>query len=403
MEKIRFRLYQLTLIFVLISLAMALLNTGKQREFFYFGVYASIIGLSLEVKKIEWRQFSIAYPIILAGLLNLSWYFAYEYHQNGLNFFNNYLDTSKKLVLGGILVFYLDQFKNYVSTQSFQKYLLMASGIGFALASCYAIWQVYQGPVRAEMGINRATVAAYVYSVLSICLIYSLYIRKNVLSYALAALCILLSYVVILFTGTRAAMGLYLIMTLILTLYHFRKIHIKSTVIFICVVAGICALSYKSYIKPKIDQTITEVNDFQGGKDNTSLGARFSMWQVGIQNGLSHPLGQSMESRAAWSKDYVKTHPHLAASMIYINVHLHNEFIEKYSLQGIPGVVVLLFFFVSLLLCAIRRQNALLLTSTLFLLLYGFTDVLLLSSEGTLFFLTVFASSTLLSARKVTE
>ena len=43
MEKVKLRLYQLTLILSLISLALALLSSGKQREFFYIAIYASII------------------------------------------------------------------------------------------------------------------------------------------------------------------------------------------------------------------------------------------------------------------------------------------------------------------------------------------------------------------------
>lgn len=51
MEKVKLRLYQLTLILSLISLALALLSSGKQREFFYIAIYASIIGLACEYKK----------------------------------------------------------------------------------------------------------------------------------------------------------------------------------------------------------------------------------------------------------------------------------------------------------------------------------------------------------------
>lgn len=64
---------------------------------------------------------------------------------------------------------------------------------------------------RIEMAINRATVSAYVYSVLSLAFVYSLYLQKNIKLYVAAGLIILISYFVILLTGTRAAMGLYLI------------------------------------------------------------------------------------------------------------------------------------------------------------------------------------------------
>ncbi|MDN5450333.1 MAG: O-antigen ligase family protein, partial [Enterobacterales bacterium] len=378
MEKVKLRIYQLTLVLSFISLALVLVNSGKQREFFYIAIYASIIGLFCEYKKITWRPFSIALPILLIGLLNLAWYMVYEYHTEGLNAYSDYLGSSKKIILASILVFYIDRFKTYITKENFQKYFLYATATGFVLATGYGLWQASEGITRVEMAINRATVSAYVYSVLSLAFVYSLYLQQNVKLYVVAGFTILLSYLLILMTGTRAAMGLYLILAIVLTLYQFRKIHLKSTMIFLAIVAGIVIVSYKPLISPKIAQTQTEIDDYQKGNDRTSLGARFSMWSIGIQNGLAHPLGQSMEERETWSRNYVKEgHPQVAAALGYINIHLHNEMIEKYSLQGIPGLAVLLFFFASMIYYAVSKKNALLLTTMLLLLLYGLTDVIL--------------------------
>ena len=394
MEKVKLRLYQLTLILSLISLALALLSSGKQREFFYIAIYASIIGLACEYKKITMRPFSIALPILLIGLLNLCWYMVYEYHSEGLNVYSDYLGASKKLILASILIFYLDRFKFYIDKTSFQKYFLYASGAGFILATGYGLWQASLGMTRIEMAINRATVSAYVYSVLSLAFIYSLFLQKNTKLYFIAGLTILISWYIILLTGTRAAMGLYLLLAIVLTLYHFRRIHLKSTLIFLCIVAGIAIVSYKPLISPKITQAQVEVEKYQSGVDGTSLGSRFTMWNVGIQNGLKHPLGQSLENRYNWTQRYVNDgHPNLITALGYLKVHLHNEFIEKYSLQGIPGLAILFFFYISMIAYALKNRNGLLLTTMLLLLLYGLTDVILLSSEALIFFVTVFALS----------
>ncbi len=388
------RLYQLTLFLALVSLALTLVTSGRQREFFYVAIYFSMAGLFVERKNITLRPFSIALPILLLGILNLVWYFVYEYHSEGVNIYNEYLMSSKKMILGSILIFYLDRFKKYVSIQSFEKYFLLASGVGFFLASFYALWQVYHGIGRVEMGINRATVSAYIYSVLSLSFIYSLFLQKKIAAYVLAGALMLFSWGIIILTGTRAAMGLFLIFSASLTLYHFRKFHIKPAIIFLCSTAMLFAVSYSSYIKPKIDQTVAEVNNFQQGKDNTSLGARFSMWAVGLENGIAHPLGQSMESREQWTGKYIKNHPDFSSSMTYINVHLHNEFIERFSLQGIFGMVLSIFVFASLLQQAYIQKNTTLLLSSSSLLLYGMTDVILLSSEALVFFIIIFALST---------
>lgn len=393
MEKVRIRLYQLTLVLTLISVALVLVSSGKQREFFYIAVYASIIGLVIDYKKISFNPRSIAVPVFLIGILNIAWYFSFEYSKEGINIYNDYFGASKKLILGSLLVLYLEQGKHYISGEKAKKYFLIATAIGLVMATAYGFWQEVQGVERVEMGINRPTIAAYVYSVLSLSLIYSLYLLNKPSAYTLAGLIILISYVLILMTGTRAAMGLFIILAIVLTLYHFKKIHIKSSLLFVVIVAVIIAFGYKPYIEPKINQTTSEISNFQEGKDNTSLGARFSMWAVGLKNGLAHPVGQSMESRKAWSAEYVKTHPHLRASMSFMDIHLHNEFVEKYSLQGMPGIVLLLFFFATLLVQALKKRNGLLLMSTLFLFLYGLTDVILLSSEAVLFFLAIFALS----------
>jgi O-antigen ligase len=403
MEKVKIQLYQLTLLLTLISAALVLLSSGRQREFFYIAVYASIIGLTIDYKKISMRPFSIAFSIFIIGVLNVAWYFSYEYGKEGINIYNNYLGSSKKLILGSILVFYLEQFKYYIVPEKAKKYFLLIIGTGLILATTYGFWQEIQGIDRVEMSINRPTIAAYIYSVLSLSFIYSLYLQKKTIAYTLAASVILISYVLILMTGTRAAIGLFIIMSIILTLYHFKKIHIKSSLIFLTITVVIIALGYKPYIEPKLNQTTSEITKFQEGKDNTSLGARFSMWSVGVENGLSHPIGQSMESRKLWSGEYVSNHHHLTAAMQYMDIHLHNEFIEKYSLQGIPGIVCLLFFFITLLNQAIKKRNGLLLMSTLFLLLYGLTDVILLSSEAVLFFLAIFALSTHFSASEISK
>ncbi|ANI80700.1 O-antigen ligase family protein [Kosakonia oryzae] len=401
MEKVRLRLYQFTLVLAFASVALALVNSGMQRQCFYIAVYASIIGLLFEYKRISLRPFSIALPILLIGVLNLAWYFIYEYQTEGINRYSDYLGASKKLMLASLLVFYVDRFKCYITKENFQKYFLIATATGFTLATAYGLWQASQKVDRVMMAIDRPTVAAYVYSVLSLAFVYSLYLQQSVKLYVLAGVTILLSWFIILLTGTRAAMGLYLILAIVLTLYHFRKFHLKSMVIFCCIVAGIFLVSYKPLIAPKIAQTQSEIEDYQQGQDGTSLGARFSMWIIGVQNGLAHPLGQSIGSREVWSQNYVKEgHPHLVASLHYIRIHLHNEFIEKYSLQGIPGLLLLLFFFISVIANAIRNNNGLLLVTVLLLLLYGMTDVILLSSEAVLFFMAIFALATSFSRKE---
>jgi len=389
MEKIKSRLYIAIFIFAVLSIAFALLSNGRQKDFYYIAVYLSIAGMIVERKNISFKKFNTAYPIILIGIIKLIWFLWLGRDATGYNAYSDQLGAGKKLVLGGFLVFYLTHFKHYIKAIKYKNVMLALIGIAFASATCYAFWQSFHGMQRVEMAINRATISAYIYSTLSMLFIYFLYLQKKPACYIIAAISILLSFVVIILTGTRASIILHLLIIAVMTTYYFKKIHLKSMVVVLIVAIFSIFILYKNYIQPKIEQTYDEVNLYQEGKDSTSLGARFSMWTVGINNFVNAPLGQSMQSRFNYSDQFTSQHPQYRSSMVFISVHLHDEMIEILSLQGILGGLALLWLYVSLCWVAIRERNTPLLFTMNGLIVYGLSDVLLLSSEAILFYVAV--------------
>lgn len=113
------------------------------------------------------------------------------------------------------------------------------------------------------------------------------------------------------------------------------------------------------------------------------------MWAMGIKNFTNAPLGQSMQSRFNYSEAYTSQNPQYRTTMEYINVHLHDEMIETLSLQGIFGGLTLLWFYLSISWVALRERNTPLLFTMNCLIAYGLSDVLLLSSEAILFYITL--------------
>ncbi|WP_034461456.1 O-antigen ligase family protein [Buttiauxella noackiae] len=389
MEKLKSRLYIMVFTLAMISICLALISSSKQREFYYISIYLAILGLIIEYKTVHFKKFNIAYPIILLGVVKLIWFLLLERHANGYNIYSDQLNGGKKLVLGGCLVFYLTQLRDYLNIINYRKIMLYTVGLGFAAASCFAFWQSIHGVQRVEMGLDRATNAAYIYSTFSILFVYLLYSHKNTTCYTIAGLAIALSFVVTILTGTRAAIILHLLIIGVMTVYYFKKIHVKSTLL-VLIIASLAFFSlYKNYIHPKIQQTYSEVTLYQEGQDNTSLGARFSMWTVGIKNFIYAPLGQSMESRFNYSDQYTTQNPQYRATMKFLNVHLHDETIEALSLQGIFGGLALLWFYISICWVALRERNTPLLFTMNCLIVYGLSDVLLLSSEAILFYIAL--------------
>lgn len=389
MEKLNKSLLFMIYFLSVASVSVALISSGYQRNLFYIAIYCSLLGLILNFRKVKFSFSSISFPIIILGLVKICWYLLFQQKHGDLNFYNNYLDGGKKLLLGGFLVFYAEQFIKELRTVQYKNIGLAILFCGFVSATAYGFFQAFNHINRVEMGINRPTIAAYVYSTFSVFIIFALYTLRSKIGYIIAGATIIVSYCLIILTGTRAAMICYLFMVACLTLYHFRKIHIKSLLIVSVLVAVCFAALYKPYIKPKIDQTLNEVSDYQEGNDNTSLGARFSMWAVGVHAFVEHPAGQSMGTRADTTIAYVKQYPHYQSSLHYLSIHLHNEFIDSLSLQGLMGGLSLLFFYVMLIYTGIRRQLPVLLFSAGFMILYGITDVLLISSEAIQFYIII--------------
>jgi O-antigen ligase len=400
MEKLRSRLYLTVFLFALLSIAFALLSNGRQKDFYYIAVYLAIFGMIFERKKLALKKFNIAYPILIIGLVKISWFFIFQHEPQGYNFYSDQFNGGKKLILGSFLILYLSQFTDYLKSIDFKKLTLLILGAGFVCASCYAIWQSLQGTGRAEMAINRATISAYIYSTLSIVFIYSLYEKKSTLYYFLAALIIVISFIITILTGTRAAIICHLLIIACMTFYHFKKIHFKSIIIVLVVATIAIAFLYNHYIHPRIVQTYNEVTLYQEGQDNSSLGARFSMWNVGLNNFSHAPFGQSFKSRVDYSEQYVQEKPQYRTAMRFLAIHLHDELIETLSLQGIFGGLALLWFYISITWVSLKNRNTPLLFTLNCMFVYGLSDVLLLSSEAILFYMALIGICSVMLTRQ---
>ncbi|MDW5502765.1 O-antigen ligase family protein [Pseudomonas lundensis] len=384
----------------MLTIVFTLLTVAKQRELFYFSFYAAMFGLFFERKNIRWPKMDISYAIVLIGLVKIVWTLVLYRHAPDYGLGATQLDAGKKLIVGGILIFYITQFSHYLATFDYRRYLLICFALAFILATGYGLYQVYNGIDRIAMSTNRATIAAYLYSALSILLIYLLIKAKNSsICYPLASAAVfIISFLIITMTGTRAAILAHPLLILLMVLFHYRKIHLKSLLIAIVLIGLGIVASYNKYIKPKIEQTSTEIMLYQQGDDFSSLGSRFSLWSVGLNIFTQHPYGNTVEARHAQAAEIVINDPKNKTAMVYIDSHLHDELLEAASLQGIVGLLTVLFFYAYTLTLAIRQKNTPLLMIGCCMIVYGLSDVMLISSESLLFFMVciaLFAKKTL--------
>ncbi|WP_196061735.1 MULTISPECIES: O-antigen ligase [unclassified Serratia (in: enterobacteria)] len=392
MEKIGKRLYFSSFILTILSIVFTLIITARQRELFYFSFYVAMFGLFFERKNIRWPKMDISYSIILIGLVKIIWTLVLYRHMQDYGLGNTQLDAGKKLLVGGVLIFYISHFSHYLATINYRQYLLAGFSLAFILATGFGIYQVYHGIDRIDLSTNRATIAAYIYSALSILLIYLLIKLKHSTGYHIATVAIIImSFLIVVMTGTRAAILSHLLLILLTMLFHFRKIHLKPLLVVVALVGVVGMASYSKYIKPKIEQTSTEIMLYQKGDDFSSLGSRFSLWSVGLKIFVQHPYGNTVEARHTQAAEIIVNDPKNQTAMVYIDSHLHDELLEAASLQGIVGLLAVLFFYGYIITLSLMQKNTPLLMIGCCMIIYGLSDVLLISSESLLFYMACIA------------
>ncbi|ECN9944359.1 ligase, partial [Salmonella enterica subsp. enterica serovar Infantis] len=103
----------------------------------------------------------------------------------------------------------------------------------------------------------------------------------------------------------------------------------------------------------------------------------FAMQQVGIMAGNAHLWGQSLEQRDAEIKAFALQNVTMQGALAYVDIHLHNEIIDTFSLKGILGMIVLLLLYTAMFLTGYWQRSPLLFVISGAITIYGLSDLLL--------------------------
>jgi len=374
------------LLLVLVSNLTMFFSVKSAKVAFYWAFYFSLLGLLCDFHRLQKRHWWIIAPVLLLGVSDLAW-FAWFYIGNpAFDEFNAYLNTGKRLILAAVIGYYLLSVmpKYHEMSRAVIKVALILS---FIIASGVGIYQDLYMPGRVDFFLGRATNAAYDYSILSAGLIFLLVyenVNRRTMLCSLAIFAI--SYYIIFQTGTRNVMATYPLLIIFVGIVKLRHLGFKPLLFVILSIGVVTAFSYQHVIKPKFDTTINEFNRYEAtnGNEHGSLTSRLALWSIGKSLIIDHPLGNSLEERWSYARDYVKRNNADNSALRFVNVHLHNEVIEVASLMGVQGALVLLFFYFSLLGYAYYTRNPPLFAIMMGIMACGLTDVLFASREQTI-------------------
>lgn len=194
---------------------------------------------------------------------------------------------------------------------------------------------------RVALGFEHQTGTAYALTLIGLLAsqaIINLRIKHTVSLYLLH---FLISLAVIITTQTRAAILVYPILSISLFLMHHRhnRIMLFKALLGFVILVGVASIPLKSIIENRYQNTMVDLHSYSQNNSNTSIGARLAMQRAGIEAGKEHYWGQSLEQRGAEIQQLALQDTSLQGAVAFLDVHLHNEIIDTFSLKGIPGLL----------------------------------------------------------------
>lgn len=324
----------------------------------------------------------VAASFLLFGISRVAWSFLMN--DDGPGIYKSYSPTASRIILGAFIFCVCILLKNELRKFFINIYvsgIIKVLPLYILLYALYDIFVLHKD--RVELDTNRATVTAYLVSAIFFVSLHFCAQVKNKLNISLFFANLIVSNAIIILTQTRAAIAVYLLLSVFYTAIVFRKsLSIKKVSIVVVLLLIFAGTSYEFLYKSRINEAITETQGYDVTKPGGSLGDRYTMWYAGLSAFKHAPFGQSFQARNDFISEKIAVGNISDSIVIYLTVHLHSELIEVLSLQGIIGGVLLVLIYLSLLYAGIRNKNLLLIMITLCLGGYGLTDVLFFSRES---------------------
>lgn len=376
-------LYQLFYTGILVTLAMVLVNPDEALKVF---IACAALSLPLIGKNIKYvlgnkKNLILPFMLLLFGLVQIIWVDIFK--QPGSAFtgaYRSYQNGGKVMIFAALVLTALTSRAPCETKTRVTSIWVIVTAIGLYL---FAGYQLAGAPnpldYRVALGFEHQTGTAYALTLIGLLAsqaIINLRIKHTVSLYLLH---FLISLAVIITTQTRAAILVYPILSISLFLMHHRhnRIMLFKTLLGFVILVGVASIPLKSIIENRYQNTMVDLHSYSQNNSNSSIGARLAMQRAGIEAGKEHYWGQSLEQRGAEIQQLALQDTSLQGAVAFLDVHLHNEIIDTFSLKGILGAVVLLLLYAVMFLRAYWQRSSLLFVIAGAIAIYGLSDLLL--------------------------
>lgn len=378
-EKAAFIMEYGTFIFSAVTLLVAMVNNNLSMKLLNICGILAILTLILKGRSsnISWKGFALPASILFIGIIDLIWYKLFKVNNSPFQAtYHNYINTVRVFIFGFFMVLLAATTKIKYKSSAL-LYLLYS--VSFIILG-YALFQKHSlGMDRIDFGIGSSTGAAY--SIMLVGLISAVSILYTPKSHPLLfVLNTVMVFAALVMTQTRSSILIFPVICCITIVTYYLK-NPKKLFLGICgflTLMIVLGLVFSQSIATRYDAAVNDINLYQQGNGDTSLGARFAMYESGMTLFKEAPLKwRSAEERSQEVESLIAKNKTLSSAMIYINVHLHNEIIENASLKGIVGVISVLCFYAALMFSAYYYRALGLFAFSLAIIGTGLSDVLI--------------------------
>ncbi|WP_241645497.1 O-antigen ligase family protein [Rosenbergiella metrosideri] len=296
----------------------------------------------------------------------------------------SYAKTYKLLMPLSILIFVTSVIPDKVISR-FRFLLLGMICLAFGVASYEGIYTyLSEDSVRANIG-GISTTAAYLETIQGLLCLYAINTLEVRYKKRLMIVVSVITFIIILMTGTRSATLLFPVILLIMA---FRSMAVKDVIklVLVLVILFTVTLIAAHQVRDRFIEAYQDLSH-ENTNNSTSIGARFSMWRSGFFTASNHLVGQSAESRLHDITRYIDTNEKANAEALRnVPYHTHNELIEIASLQGIAPASLMLILY-ALTFMAFRKKGRVdlaVFTFTMPLIIFGIGDVLMIYPKAIL-------------------
>ncbi|MGV2934342.1 MULTISPECIES: O-antigen ligase family protein [Providencia] len=385
--------YSPTIIFILCIISIILLPYKPNitsKIFNLTGIISIIIALIYPKYYLRSNILIISVPLFLIGLSNLAWVELYKTDDSIYkNVYYGYFQMGKIAIFCSFILLFTNKQKKSIIIN--KLYVFSAFIIQIGIFS-YAIYQAfYLHYPRVELSFSNAsnaTGAAYSIIFLSIYTQAVFLQSKLKFNYSFYFLSLVLTYLIIILTETRAGILLYPFVSILIFILYSNKVKTvnkkKFVLPFLIILS--CILVFKDTISSRMTQASHEIVLYIEEGKKSSVGDRLAMIKAGIYSSSDNLFWQSAEERNSKIITLAKADKSLQGARNHFHAHLHNDLIETLSTKGwVNGILLTLAFYFAIIFYALKySKNPFLLGFSISLIILGFSDTLIISTQVSL-------------------